>query len=62
MPIPIPSPWRGGGLNWLVQRFRKFTSMPVGRPYPTRVVLRKRSRQRRELAEAAPGAATPARP
>jgi hypothetical protein len=21
MPIPIPSPWRGGGLNWLVQRF-----------------------------------------
>jgi hypothetical protein len=21
MPIPMPSPWRGGGLNWLVQRF-----------------------------------------
>jgi hypothetical protein len=23
MPIPIPSPWRGGGLSWLVQRFPK---------------------------------------
>src|SRR5215475_13531025 len=23
MPIPIPTPWREGGLNWLVQRFPK---------------------------------------
>jgi hypothetical protein len=35
MPIPIPSPWRGGGLNWLVQRFpSQVTAHGVLQPMP----------------------------